>query len=288
LTSCIGELKITDKQAIKLQVKPYVQISPQLEKCCLLLSANESYARAEQDIEVLTGISVSHSTQQRLVHRQAFTEPVVNQMVTQVSLDGGKVRLRTPKGQACIWKDYKAVALQQQVVTAFFRDNDALVKWVNRQPKTMIFSCIGDGHDGIWNLFAQISTDWHRFEILDWYHLVENLYKLEQPLSWLKKVKWLLWHGEVDTAIEVLHKCRHRQAANFIIYLQKHWLRIYNYHRLQQEGISIGSGAVESAIKQISRRVKLSGAQWNAANVPQLLKHRCAYLNGYFSTSLQT
>lgn len=288
MTSCIGELTITDKQAIKLQVKPYVQISPQLEKCCLLLSANESYARAEQDIEVLTGISGSHSTQQRLVHRQEFTEPMANQMVTEVSLDGGKVRQSTPKGQACKCKAYKAVALQQQVIAAFFRDNEALVGWVNCQPKTKIFSCIGDGHDGIWNLFAQISTDWHRFEILDWYHLVENLYKLGQPVSWLKKVKCLLWHGKIDTAIEVLHECRHRQAANFITYLQKHWLRIYNYHRLQQQGISIGSGAVESAIKQISRRVKLSGAQWNAANVPQLLKHRCAYLNGYFTSSLQS
>lgn len=288
MSSCIGKLTITDKQASELQVKPYVQISPQLEKCCLLLSANESYARAAQDIEVLTGISVSHSTQQRLVHRQEWTQLIVKQVVTEVSLDGGKVRLRTPKGQACVWKDYKAVTLQKQAVAGFFRDNDALVESVNSQPKAKLFSCIGDGHDGIWNLFAQIATDWQRFEILDWYHLVENLYKLEQPLSWLKKVKQLLWRGEVDTAIEVLQKCRLGQATNFIIYLQKHWLRIYNYEFLQLQGISIGSGAVESAIKQISRRVKLSGAQWNANNVPQLLKHRCAYLNGYFSSSLQS
>uniref|UniRef100_UPI002636D89C hypothetical protein n=1 Tax=Acaryochloris sp. IP29b_bin.137 TaxID=2969217 RepID=UPI002636D89C len=33
------------------------------------------------------------------------------------------------------------------------------------------------------------------------------------------------------------------------------------------------------AIKQISRRVKISGAQWNESNVPQVLAHRCAYLN---------
>lgn len=268
-------------------MKSYTQISPQLEKCCLLLSANESYARAEQDIEVLTGIKVSHSTQQRLVHRQKFPQALINQKLTEVSLDGGKVRLRTPLGQACVWKDYKAVALRQQAVAAFFKNNDALVEWVNHQPKAKIFSCLGDGHDGIWNIFAQIATDWQRFEILDWYHLIENLYKLEQPRSWLKKVERWLWNGEVDTAIEILQACRLGQVANFIAYLQKHWLRIPNYKYLQAEGISIGSGAVESAIKQISRRVKLSGAQWNAANVPQLLKHRCAYLNGYFATSMQ-
>ncbi len=43
---------------------------------------------------------------------------------------------------------------------------------------------------------------------------------------------------------------------------------------------SIGSGAVESAVKQIDRRTKISGAQWNIENVPQVLAHRCAYLNG--------
>ena len=32
----------------------------------------------------------------------------------------------------------------------------------------------GDGHDGIWNLFAEIGTDGQRCEILDWYHLMKN------------------------------------------------------------------------------------------------------------------
>ena len=64
--SIIGNLKITEKQAEKLELKKNCQMSPYLEKCCLLLSANESYARAEQDIIILTGISVGHSTQQRL------------------------------------------------------------------------------------------------------------------------------------------------------------------------------------------------------------------------------
>ncbi len=54
-----------------------------------------------------------------------------------------------------------------------------------------------------------------------------------------------------------------------------------NYEYYQAEGLySIGSGAVESAIKQIGQRVHLKVAQWNRENVPQVLAHRCAYLNG--------
>ncbi|MCA6616328.1 MAG: hypothetical protein IM531_16990, partial [Pseudanabaena sp. M090S1SP1A06QC] len=47
-----------------------------------------------------------------------------------------------------------------------------------------------------------------------------------------------------------------------------------------------GSGAVESSIKQIGRRIKISGAQWNQKNVPQVLTHRYAYLNGLLDSSI--
>ena len=70
-----------------------------------MLSANESYQRAEEDIETLTGVKVSHGTQQRMVHRQDFKLLEVDTKVSQISLDGGKVRLRTPQGQPCQWRD---------------------------------------------------------------------------------------------------------------------------------------------------------------------------------------
>jgi hypothetical protein len=69
-------------------------------------------------------------------------------------------------------------------------------------------------------------------EILDWFHLVEKLYKVGGSIKRVHEGKKLLWQGKV-----------------------------------------------ESAVKQIDRRLKISGAQWNSENVPQLLKHRCAYLN---------
>jgi hypothetical protein len=67
---------------------------------------------------------------------------------------------------------------------------------------------------------------------------------------------------------------------NFLSYLNKHRHRLINYQYYQQEQIcSVGSGAVESAVKQISHRVKLAGAQWLQGNVANILQLRCAYLN---------
>ena len=182
-------------------MKPHTQISGHLEKCCLLLSANESYERAEQDIEVLTGMRISHSTQQRLVHRHSFPQAVVREPVEELSIDGGKVRLRRPKGEPCIWNDYKAVTLHGQATAAYFKENSALVDWVNHQPKAEIFSCLGDGHDGIWNLFSQIGTQKQRYEILDWFHLMENLHKVGGSLKRLERVETFLWQGKVDEAV---------------------------------------------------------------------------------------
>ncbi|MEG5164566.1 hypothetical protein QUB37_29845 [Microcoleus sp. AT3-A2] len=152
-------------------------MSPQLEASCLLLSANVSYANAARDLKQLTGIYVDHSTQQRLVHRQEFVEVIAEQTVTDLSIDGGKARLRTDKGKPSEWRDYKAVTLHEEAHAAFFQENEALVDWVNRQPLSETITCLGDGHPGVWNLMADISTPEQRREILDWYHLKENLYR---------------------------------------------------------------------------------------------------------------
>lgn len=71
----------------------------------------------------------------------------------------------------------------------------------------------------------------------------------------------LLWEGDVDGAIEQMKDWKDNQVDNFMAYLDKHRHRIVNYSYLQAEGISIGSGTIESTVKQIGARIKLSGAQ---------------------------
>jgi hypothetical protein len=249
----------------------------------LLVSANASYERSAQDIPILTGIEVSRGTQHRLVHRQTFELPVVEEPVEELSIDGGKVRLRTPKGESCRWQDYKAVNLHGHCCEAFLQQNPTLVEWVNDQPLDTPVVCLGDGHDGIWNLFEAIATPSQRQEILDWFHLVENLHKVGGSPQRLVTVEALLWKGEVDAVIEQFTGWQHERKGNFLAYLNKHRHRIVNYSYFQAEGISIGSGTIESTVKQIGARIKLTGAQSKSDNVPQVLLHRCAYLNGQFS-----
>jgi hypothetical protein len=133
-------------------------------------------------------------------------------------------------------------------------------------------------------LFSAIAPDVQRQEILDWFHLKENLYKVKATQQELAEVETCLWQGKVEAAIEQLRHCTDEQVQTFVGYSTHHRTRIINYAYFQAEGISIGSGAIESTVKQIGARIKLSGAQWKSENVPQVLLHRCAYLNSQSET----
>lgn len=215
------------------------------------------------------------------MHRQTFELPQAEQPIEQLSADGGKIRVRTPVAEECRWLDYKGVRLHESLSGASFQDNQRLVDWVHQQPLSSPLTCLGDGHDGIWNLIEPMAPASQRREILDWYHLMENLDKVGGSMRRLSEARTLLWKGDVNATLALFAGCKHRQTVNFCTYLNKHRYRIVNYEYYQSEQIcSIGSGAVESAVKQISRRTKISGAQSNQENVPQVLAHRCAYLNG--------
>jgi hypothetical protein len=89
---------------------------------------------AEKDWEKFTGFKISHSTLQRLVKRQEFELPTCQQGVKEITLDGGKVRLRNEtKGESCYWKDYKAVCLDNVYSGAFFQNNQDLIDGTNSQ-----------------------------------------------------------------------------------------------------------------------------------------------------------
>jgi hypothetical protein len=248
----------------------------------LRISASVSYEKTAEEVEYLTGIKISKSAQQRLIHRQDFELPKAEAPVEELSVDGGNIRVRTAKGEMCSWKGYKATVLHQhQKIAASFQQNEIMVDWVNSQKLAPIITCLGDGHDGVWNIIGEFAPTGERREILDWFHLMENLHKIGGSNQRLFAARELLWHGKVDETIQLFSDCTLKQAENFCTYLEKHRHRIVNYYYFQAEQIcSIGSGSIESTIKQIDRRIKISGAQWKAENIPQVLAHRCAYLNG--------
>lgn len=187
--TCIGRVEITTKQAKKLKLEKGRRTSYNLEQNCILLASNESFENVPRDLELLTGLKIGKST----VHRKAMSfempEIQTKKIVTALALDGGNVRVRTPLGEPSAWKNYKAIQIYDDIGFACFQSNEALEKWANKQPLGTVVTCLGDGHDGIWNLMENIGNLDQRREVLDWYHLKENLYKIGGSLKRLRRAE---------------------------------------------------------------------------------------------------
>jgi len=244
------------------------------------MCAKAAYQQAETDVAMLTGIRVSAKTQERMVKRATLPEAVSHELVTEMALDGGMVRVRTPKGQSSEWRQYHAIRLNRnQIGMAWFKSPSSLLAWITTLPIGSLLYALGDGHCGIWSLFEQMAIPGTVDEILDWFHLKENLYKVEASSQQLEVIADALWEGQLSTAKRMLEAIDTDSAKRFRGYLNRHTGRIPNYRYYQLEGLPIGSGPVESLVKQIDARVQISGAQWDARSLPQMLKLRCAYIN---------
>jgi hypothetical protein len=77
-----------------LKVKARSRISVHQEHCSLLLSANESFANAEKDLEVLTGMKVSHSTHHRRARGNSLAwgevESTIKRIGSRIKISGAQ------------------------------------------------------------------------------------------------------------------------------------------------------------------------------------------------------
>jgi hypothetical protein len=123
------------------------------------------------EIEALTGVKVGHTSHQRLVLPPGFVLAGSQASDNRSQCGWGKsatalrAKTRLQKSEITL-----AVRLQGMYYGAFFGDNQCLIDYVNSQPLACPLVCLGDGHEGIWNLVKEFVTAQGRCEILDWYH----------------------------------------------------------------------------------------------------------------------
>jgi hypothetical protein len=152
------------------------------------------------------------------------------------------------------------------------------------------YVCIADGAAAIWKLFTRLWPD--AFQLLDWYHLMEHLDTvvklLPEGAAWrttqqtalmtqgarplIRALGTVARKGATAAVREAAHACLH--------YVWAHRTRM-DYPEAERRGYPIGSGRIESAVKQVLQsRCKQTGMRWKARHLDQVLAARCAYLNG--------
>lgn len=146
---------------------------------------------------------------------------------------------------------------------------------------------IADGASWIWRVAADlfpVST-----QIVDWYHAKGHLAQAarashpDDPVAarkWLKQQADLLYRGDIWRLQLRLHRAGLDETHQH--YFQTHQRRM-QYQAFRAEGFIIGSGPVESGIKQYKTRLTGPGMRWSRAGVKRMVVIRSAILSGSFN-----
>lgn len=192
-------------------------------------------------------------------------------------------------------------------VYATFESYKALFEWLLREAKkrgygTAKFSSVlfvADGADVLWDLQAKYFPD---AEVcVDWYHIVEKLWKTGKTLhrknrkqleTWVAAQKKRLRLGQLDDVLAELraildatpltgpgNKYRRKVLEQTLNHFTKNAARM-QYHLLRRKDLDIGSGVVEGAVRHLMGvRLDGPGMRWGRDRAEAVLLLRCILIN---------
>jgi hypothetical protein len=232
------------------------------------------------------------------------------------TMDGGRVQTRAQQGADQPWRELKVGAwftakgqpprkpngkwgIHAQNITYYadiaHADDFGHLVWASgiqrdaQRARELIF--LGDGARWIWDLVSLHFP--HAIQIVDWFHACEYLTPVakvacrdvQQQKQWLEQVKMDLWQGKIAAVIAACapHIDPRREgdpAQKAVTYYTNNQQRM-DYPTYRANGYQIGSGTIESAVKQITtQRMKVPGARWNLHSARLVAKARAAFLSG--------
>jgi hypothetical protein len=160
--------------------------------------------------------------------------------------------------------------------------------WLGSRTMVVI---VGDGAEWIWN-----RAGWfvRRCEILDFWHAMEHAWEFarlrfgegsQQADRWVQQIGIDLKAGHVEQVIARLKRLRPkspqlRASLDSLIHYYSENAGRMRYDEYLRLGYGIGSGAVESAHKQVVHaRLRQAGMRWSEAGARRLLALRLLLLN---------
>jgi hypothetical protein len=160
---------------------------------------------------------------------------------------------------------------------------DALwaLAWRRGFPMAAETSVTADGAEWIWGLADDLFP--RSAQIVDWYHACQHLAEAAQAVCpgddagaqrWYRQGCAELYKGETHRITRALKQADLSQHAH---YFDNHRRRM-QYQKWVEEGYPIGSGTVESGIKQFKARLTGAGMRWSRRSAEEMLVIRGAVM----------
>jgi hypothetical protein len=141
-----------------------------------------------------------------------------------------------------------------------------------------------DGAEWIWNVTDDLFPQ--SVQIVDWYHATQHLAQAATALyphdekaaqRWQQEQREALYLGHIHHIIAPLEAAGLMEAH----YFQVHQRRM-QYQEFREDGYPIGSGTVESGIKQFKQRLTGPGMRWSRPGADRMLIIRAAVMTDSF------
>ena len=224
------------------------------------------------------------------------------------SLDGGMVHIR---GEG--WKEFKVGAVFDIEQRLEYDSRTQRMQWVPHAtrldytavlgsvqifepafkqlaqpcgfPQVPIDCVNGDGADWVWNLATAVFPD--STHIVDGYHARQRLiqaahaYHADDKTGLSETIEeWTdaLFAGDVDDITRPLDDAGLTEHSR---YFHHHRERM-QYHDFREAGLPIGSGTIESGVKQFKARLTGAGMRWSRPGAERMLGIRSAVLGRDF------
>lgn len=163
---------------------------------------------------------------------------------------------------------------------------------VQHEVPTARESCVvADGAEWIWNLVNDYFPD--SVQVVDWYHACQHLAQAAQdrhpdnPVAaqrWMRQRADTLFKGEIHVITALLERANLTAHTR---YFNTHKRRM-QYQLFTADGYPIGSGTVESGVKQFKSRLTGPGMRWSRPAAEQMLVIRAAVLGQTFDALWDT
>tara|TARA_B110000977_G_scaffold164219_1_gene210590 strand:- start:12 stop:1352 length:1341 start_codon:yes stop_codon:yes gene_type:complete len=145
-----------------------------------------------------------------------------------------------------------------------------------------------DGADNCWNIANSLKNQCASFlGILDWFHVAMKFQNISLPKTQkkrLERVKWCLWHGNVDKAIDkinpLIDKVKNASRLTKLVKLKNYIVNnkdyIVNYDLRKDNNLAFTSNMAESTVESlINQRCKgHQHMRWTRDGVHKLLQIR--------------
>ena len=164
---------------------------------------------------------------------------------------------------------------------------------------------IADGAEWIWKhippLLQKLGSPLKTYQLLDFYHATEHLQVFAdnsfsnetERQKWFKESRSALKKGKINSIIKDMNKFslevtgeRRKNIDREINYFIKgNKEGRFNYHKISSLKLPIGSGAVESLIRQaVNLRMKGNSKFWLKSNAEIILQARCQWIAGCWNS----